>query len=198
MKYCKYPHCDMKVKARGFCEKHYRRFSKMETNVQKQRLRPPIDSHEYHAIYVIGCFHFAPVKIGLTNNIWKRVSALQTGCPYRLFVFGARFSTPEIITGLEWEVHKTLTELECACRGEWFDIDPNDALAVIDKCAELQEFPILTPERYKVLRETDLDGGVLHRNLSAPTHTDMEMIYGSIESAQKLLTQGVDLDNTYL
>jgi hypothetical protein len=63
----------------------------------------------------IGEPYITHVKIGFTaKNPWARVSSLQTGCPFKMwllgFVFGCR--------GMEAELHDVLFQERC--EGEWF------------------------------------------------------------------------------
>lgn len=71
-----------------------------------------------------------PVKIGITSNVAARLSSVQTGQHTRLRVLAA-FPTPnrEIARSREsnWHQHFADARLE----GEWFKVDPIDALEVI-------------------------------------------------------------------
>lgn len=92
-------------------------------------------------IYVIGAPEMAYVKVGRAKTVRTRFEQMQTGMPYRLRIFGAIFMPKWASVVVEWEAHQALTEMGFHFRGEWFDIDPADALAVVSKCADLGRFP---------------------------------------------------------
>lgn len=82
-------------------------------------------------VYAI-CGDEGPVKIGITKDVAKRLSGLQTGHPHRLRVF---FAAP-----MEDAVAARSVEKSCHARlsasrlsGEWFAIDPYEAAGVIQQ-----------------------------------------------------------------
>ena len=76
-------------------------------------------------VYVIGFedpqFH-GIVKIGVTNNITKRMSTLQTGCPWRLEV-KAMVYRPDSFQFEDW-LHKHFDKYRMRPDGEWFRWPP--------------------------------------------------------------------------
>ena len=68
-----------------------------------------------------------PVKIGIASDPEKRIASLQTGSPRPLKIL-AVFDTPnrEIARKFEAAFHRHYDDERLA--GEWFDIDPIDAL----------------------------------------------------------------------
>lgn len=68
-----------------------------------------------------------PIKIGITGNVPSRLASIQTGCHRRLRVLGA-FDTPnrEIARNFESAFHAFYAKNRL--EGEWFDVDPLDAL----------------------------------------------------------------------
>lgn len=70
-----------------------------------------------------------PVKIGIAGDVEKRIAAVQTGSPKRLKIIGL-FDTPnrEIARKFELAFHKYYADKRLS--GEWFDVDPIDALAL--------------------------------------------------------------------
>ena len=103
-------------------------------------------------IYVIAADPDGPVKIGVTKNVWRRVSTLQVGCWLRLkayafrmafrrgdFAVGVAFrdSLDEGAGAVERECHKKLKEIGLHLCGEWFDISVPEAIAVVEKCGPM-------------------------------------------------------------
>lgn len=83
---------------------------------------PPHGSSPNLCLYVIGLedeqFH-GIVKIGVTNNMQKRLQTLQTGCPWRLEV-KAMVYRPDSFQFESW-LHEHFTEYRMREDGEWFD-----------------------------------------------------------------------------
>lgn len=68
-----------------------------------------------------------PVKVGITKSLGGRLSALQTGSPHELVVVHAlRVPTRDIATEMEECFHGT--QRAHRMKGEWFDLDPYDAV----------------------------------------------------------------------
>ena len=74
-------------------------------------------------VYFIWCEGF--VKIGYTQDIFKRMTAFQTGNPFNLLLLGA------IICGSEWEAQALEATLHASFSqysvsgSEWFEYDNN-------------------------------------------------------------------------
>ena len=106
----------------------------------------------YWMIYAIAASEDGPTKIGVTQSLEERLAQLQTGSWQRLIPYGYRLAIPktggtlrvsmaaalkEGAMGLERQAHKALKEMELWLSGEWFDISPAEALAVLDKCGSI-------------------------------------------------------------
>jgi hypothetical protein len=69
-------------------------------------------------IYFVRLGVDGPIKIGIANNVVKRISAIQVSCPADLFTMGTRESDKEQV--LKWErgFHDIFNNYKI--RGEWF------------------------------------------------------------------------------
>lgn len=65
-------------------------------------------------VYVIGNKEMNICKIGFTNNIFKRIIAIQTGCPFKLEIF----CVVEGSVQTEKKLHEKYKDLRM--NGEWF------------------------------------------------------------------------------
>lgn len=82
---------------------------------------PEEKSDEQYFVYLISCNTGSsrPVKIGKTNNLARRLSNVQTGCPYKFtHVFTITSMYHEEVVGLEKLLHQLLP---ARLRGEWYD-----------------------------------------------------------------------------
>ena len=70
-------------------------------------------------VYAIQCHEF--VKIGVANDVKKRLASLQSGCPYELTLL-AQWHTSDA-GRVEDELHELLDKYRI--RGEWFELPPN-------------------------------------------------------------------------
>lgn len=146
---CRWSHCNGRSKTpNGYCDKHRKRFDRVKKVLFSPKAAKRVMSWEYCAIYVMGFDEWPYVKIGRSRNPIRRAADMQVGSPYEIKIYGLRFALPEVIMAAEYEVHKTLGELDCHHRGEWFSVSPGDALAVIDKCATNRELPLMMPKDY--------------------------------------------------
>lgn len=115
----------------------------------KYQGKPVLGDHPA-VVYVIAPSEEGPCKIGYSNNLQNRLSGLQTGCwePLSIFSFrigifetgGAdRLSFGKAINAgskaLERAAHRALTACELRLQGEWFDVNVQEAVAVLEKCA---------------------------------------------------------------
>lgn len=78
-------------------------------------------SSEPYFVYLISCNAGSsrPVKIGRTNNLRRRLSNIQTGCPYTFtHAFTITSTYHEEVVGLERLLHLLLP---ARLRGEWYD-----------------------------------------------------------------------------
>ncbi len=76
---------------------------------------------EQYFVYLIACRtdHSLPVKIGKTKSLARRLSNIQTGCPYQItHAFTITSEYQEEVDGLEKLLHQLLKN---RTRGEWYD-----------------------------------------------------------------------------
>jgi len=86
----------------------------------------PVLSNPNLCLYVIGFTDSqfdGIVKIGVTNNLKKRLATLQTGCPWRLEV-KAMVYRPDSFHYEDW-LHKHFNRRRMRPDGEWFDFGSN-------------------------------------------------------------------------
>lgn len=84
-------------------------------------------------LYVIGfedpAFH-GIVKIGVTNNIKKRLKTLQTGCPWRLEVKAMVYRSDSF--QYETWLHDHFDRERMRSDGEWFNFGPDsDPVSIV-------------------------------------------------------------------
>lgn len=64
-------------------------------------------------------------KIGLANDVKKRMSQLQISCPFNLSIFAIiSLKTRNVATTLEKDLHERMSKK--GIRGEWFNLDKED------------------------------------------------------------------------
>lgn len=81
-----------------------------------------LDSIETHYVYLIACHgHSATyVKVGMTRNLKRRISEIQTGCPFQIAnAFAISSEYWEETKGLEKLLHMLLRQQRL--RGEWYE-----------------------------------------------------------------------------
>lgn len=118
------------------------------------------------SIYVISPGHEGPSKIGIAASLRGRLESIQTGywgklhlCYFNSFYkpnlyggalgIGEGFASCETAAQkLESGVHKRLRDMGFHIRGEWFDLPPKDAAAVIEKTAKIGGLKPLVDERF--------------------------------------------------
>jgi hypothetical protein len=145
---CSYPCCWAPAIKRGMCDHHYKIWCRTE-DARAAIMAPGrnVRPEDMSAIYVIGFLETSFVKIGISSDVKSRISAMQTGCPYPMMPYAAMFSGREEVLLLEALTHRTLIELGVEFRGEWFEVPPVDAVAVIEKLAHKNEIWIGGPEQ---------------------------------------------------
>ena len=79
-------------------------------------------------IYVIGGTE-KPYKIGITNNLKRRLKDIQTGHPFKLHVHYSEEIPMEQVRLIEQNIHNTIRHKKT--HGEWFDISLEDAIAEV-------------------------------------------------------------------
>jgi hypothetical protein len=115
------------------------------------------------SIYVIACVKdgklSAPVKIGISSNVDKRLSGIQTSCPFELTIVGELFAPNRAVAqDVEQDFHAK--QAKHRTRGEWFDIEPMTAVLLV--CAnyrdglETKRPDLSADELEKYLRRADV------------------------------------------
>jgi hypothetical protein len=109
-------------------------FSKRPVSTRPVRTIPSVPESSL-CLYVIGFedpqFH-GIVKIGVTNNIKKRLATLQTGCPWRLEV-KAMVYRPDSFQYETW-LHEHFNRERMRSDGEWFSFGPDsDPVSLIER-----------------------------------------------------------------
>ena len=88
-------------------------------------------------MYVIREAGTSYVKIGITNNLERRLRTLQTANPHTLEMVYKFNGTPSTIKGYESIIHKKLKSMGRHIRGEWFFIHPNEIEDVLTETGVL-------------------------------------------------------------
>jgi hypothetical protein len=89
----------------------------------------------------------APVKVGVSSGARGRLATIQTACPFDLeLVREFRFPSRQIALDVEDCFHKTQAKHQL--RGEWFDLAPSYAIAIINLhvCLMLKFFTSLSAD----------------------------------------------------
>lgn len=82
--------------------------------------------------YVYCLFSNGFVKVGITNNVDKRIKSLQTGCPTKITVFAIKKKqSRKLAKQLESEIHTELRAFRVM--GEWFLFNETVQKAIVDK-----------------------------------------------------------------
>jgi len=84
---------------------------------------------EIQGVYVIGCAGF-PVKVGIAKDIASRLATLKTGFPHKL----QSYCFVPVPDGMARKIEKTchLRLAESRMNGEWFDVTPEEAVALVN------------------------------------------------------------------
>ena len=79
-------------------------------------------------VYVLSCPNLEYIKIGMTTSPKQRFSNVQSGCPFKLFLWLCiRTPTPKEVERALHEKFKIFRT-----RGEWFKIDSDAADLIVD------------------------------------------------------------------
>lgn len=105
------------------------------------------ESHKF--LYVIRCLPHDYYKIGITNDIDKRIETHQTGCPLELkLVFAVEADIEDYfgreIVYLEQFFHKNYTDNRV--RGEWFELTNKEITEICIFLQNDRDFDILHNE----------------------------------------------------
>ena len=91
----------------------------------------------YVAAVVIDEKPTKPTKVGISANPWCRVHEMQTGSPHRLTMLHAIWR-PTRATALEDERFFHRAYAYARLHGEWFDLEPGDALAGVVEFVDIE------------------------------------------------------------
>jgi Meiotically up-regulated gene 113 len=83
------------------------------TKIASKKLK----DRKHQSVYIFQCSQTGVVKIGISCNVSKRLSAIQTGYPFLLTV--VRTIETEEPRKMEQKLHKALDDFRL--KGEWFD-----------------------------------------------------------------------------
>lgn len=84
-------------------------------------------------VYVIHAVGTNRVKIGYSADPANRLSELQTASPFPLDLVGTRPGTPDMERGLHRHLYKHHRV------GEWFEIEPKQALRIVESFIHISE-----------------------------------------------------------
>ena len=122
---------------------------------------PVLDDH-ICGLYCIAPRADGPTKIGVTNNMQRRVAGMQTGYWAPLRVYGFRLVLPQGQSNkykslqaafkagafaLEKRVQVEMRKHDLALLGEWYDLTSSEAFQVIDKCSEMYDLKSVSISR---------------------------------------------------
>lgn len=80
-------------------------------------------------IYIIGGEQ-KPYKIGFSKTPEKRLKSLQTGFPAKLKLYYTKEISESKVKFIEKQIHKVIAHKRT--KGEWFNIDLNDAISEVN------------------------------------------------------------------
>lgn len=128
----------------------------------KNECTAQLDPH-IAVVYVVSCRGEGPCKVGITSDISLRVRDLQTSNWQPLFVSAARpvvdadrarsYSSYRAAYSasarkLEKLAHSKLEDLGLRLMGEWFDVEPSDAIELLVKIGRENRMGYLSLEDY--------------------------------------------------
>lgn len=93
-----------------------------------------IDPDSKGYVYVIGFEEPGVVKVGSAQSVLMRLDQMQTGNPFKLQLVGAVSIYDIEPHHVEREAHRRLKEYRI--RGEWFDVDADEALMHVIEAAK--------------------------------------------------------------
>lgn len=108
-------------------------------------MRKPTNINQVQILYVLQNGNTNQYKIGITDNLNRRIKQLQTGCPEELKIITVWYhSKRNIIEKYEKTLHRYFTKCGCRIRpkGEWFELCKPDIynLCKPNSIAEQNEF----------------------------------------------------------
>lgn len=101
---------------------------------RKERKRGAARAMGLRYVYVIGATGY-PLKIGIATDPERRLGGIQTGCAYPLSIQLALLCQHGCERKVEARCHAALHRHRLA--GEWFDVEPSEAIEVVKATVEL-------------------------------------------------------------
>ena len=139
---CRFPGCWADLPgSEFFCDSHakYRPLTKNLFGAGVWEEYEPVS-----AVYVVGFRRTNAVKIGIAGDVISRIAQLQTGYPFPLKLFGAYYTKRQWAERLERACHDKLKEFGLHLHGEWFEIEPDDGVKLVEKMAKDADRAILS------------------------------------------------------
>lgn len=102
---------------------------------EKIRISANCNAHDdCWAVYVLAGNPGNPVKIGISRSPYRRRSGVQSGQWNELKIFGLRyFRDHAVASSVEKRAHEMAGEKRV--RGEWFNLEPQEALDIVEFAA---------------------------------------------------------------
>lgn len=93
-------------------------------------------------LYILYISELNVCKIGISENVQKRVKQLQTGCPFKIDVVRS-YNSP-ISSRIEKILHRKYQnrkadENEYNLMGEWFNLTIGEVLGFEENCTEIEK-----------------------------------------------------------
>lgn len=82
-------------------------------------------------VYVVGFDEPGVVKIGSGTCLSMRLASLQTGCPFELYLRAAVSIYDASPFVVEYAAHQIAKSLGTHIRGEWFNLEVDEAIQVV-------------------------------------------------------------------
>lgn len=83
-------------------------------------------------MYIIRESGTSYVKVGISNDVERRLRTLQTANPHKLQLLYTFQASPGIIKSYEKKIHKELKKMDRHVHGEWFFIHPGELEDVLE------------------------------------------------------------------
>lgn len=106
-------------------------------------------------IYIVTTLDKWPCKIGFSTDLLGRLSSMQSGNWHELIAWDFAFVVPlgqaknahlatfSATSRFEAAVHRKLKELDLHLNNEWFDIDADAAMLVVQKVAKISGYDLI-------------------------------------------------------
>lgn len=99
-------------------------------------------SNSKKLLYILFISELNVSKIGISENVEKRVKQLQTGCPYKIDL--VRKYDSKLSARIEKIMHRKyrsrkVDENEYSLTGEWFFLSPSEVLEFEENCREIEK-----------------------------------------------------------